>query len=88
MYRYLQNVTTLRFDADRCSGCGTCITVCPQRVWRLQERRAVIDDRDACMECSACAVNCPEEAIGVRRGVGCANAIILSAFGRQDEGCC
>ena len=88
MHRYLSNVTSLRFDADRCAGCGTCITVCPQRVWRLEDRKAAILDRDACMECSACAVNCPEEAISVRRGVGCANALILSVLGRRDEGCC
>lgn len=65
-----------------------CLTVCPQNVWRLQERKAVIADRDGCMECSACATNCAEGAITVRKGVGCANAIIVAALGRQDQGCC
>ena len=26
---YLKNVVTLEFDAEKCSGCGTCLEVCP-----------------------------------------------------------
>jgi len=88
MLRYLSDVTTLELDEDLCTGCGTCVTVCPQRVLRLQSRKAVIADRDACMECSACATNCAEGAVSVRKGVGCANAIIVSAFGRRNDACC
>jgi NAD-dependent dihydropyrimidine dehydrogenase PreA subunit len=88
MDRYLRNVSTLKLDADRCVGCGMCLSVCPQQVWRLQDRKAVIVDLDGCMECGACALNCAEGAITVRKGVGCANAIIVSALGRRDQVCC
>jgi NAD-dependent dihydropyrimidine dehydrogenase PreA subunit len=93
MLRYLPDVTTLHLEAERCVGCAMCLAVCPQQVWRLEERRAVMSDRDACMECGACAMNCAHEAIAVRKGVGCASAIISSVFsrgapGQGTGGCC
>ena len=88
MFRYLPDVTTLRLDPDRCIGCGMCLTVCPQQVWGLQAKRAVIVDRDGCMECGACAMNCAQGAITVRKGVGCANALITAALKRNDTVCC
>ena len=88
-HRYLTNVTTLALDRDKCTGCRMCITVCPQAVWQMEDKRARIAERDACMECSACQMNCEAQAITVRRGVGCASALISSALGRsQDEVCC
>lgn len=87
--RYLTNVTTLVLDRDKCTGCRMCITVCPQAVWQMEAKRARIADLDACMECSACQMNCEAQAVTVRRGVGCASALISSALGRsQDEVCC
>ena len=88
--RYLPDVTTLELDTDRCVGCRMCVTVCPQAVWVVERKTACIVDRDACMECSACATNCAEGAIRVRRGVGCASALINGALGRtsDEETCC
>lgn len=74
--RYLEDVVTLRLDTEKCSGCRMCIRVCPQEVFAIEEKRAVLADRDACMECGACAMNCPEGAIYVNAGVGCATGII------------
>lgn len=74
--RYLDNVVTLQLDPEKCIGCGLCATVCPHRVLTMAERRAEISDRDACIECGACAGNCPTAALTVKKGVGCASAII------------
>lgn len=86
--RYLSGVSTLQLDEARCTGCRTCGIVCPQAVWAFEEKRARIADLDACMECSACAVNCPEGAIAVRRGVGCASAIMTAALGLGAKDVC
>lgn len=75
-FRYLDNVTTLQFDAEKCTGCTICEAVCPHAVFRVENGKASLVDRDGCMECGACATNCPAEAITVTPGVGCASYII------------
>jgi NAD-dependent dihydropyrimidine dehydrogenase PreA subunit len=76
--RYLAGVATLKYDPEKCAGCGRCAEVCPHGVFEMRDRRAVLADRDLCMECGACASNCEAGAIGVNSGVGCASAIINS----------
>ncbi|MFC1706052.1 mercury methylation ferredoxin HgcB [Planctomycetota bacterium] len=85
---YLRNVTTLKLDEEKCTGCGTCAIVCPHSVLAVEGRRARIATRDACMECGACATNCPAEAATVEAGVGCAAAVINESLGRTDASCC
>ncbi|MDM7926779.1 MAG: mercury methylation ferredoxin HgcB [bacterium] len=85
--KYLKNVTTLKLDAGRCTGCGMCLEVCPHAVFRMENRKSVIIDRDACMECGACGRNCPAGAISVRAGVGCAAAIIVGAMKGTEPSC-
>jgi len=74
--RYLENVTTLKLDQEKCIGCGMCEVVCPHTVFKMENPKVSIVDRDACIECGACASNCPVEAISVTPGVGCAASII------------
>lgn len=74
---YLKDVVTLKLDVDKCIGCGMCGLVCPHRVFKIEDNKAIVIDRDACMECGACARNCPVNAINVRPGVGCAYGIIM-----------
>ncbi|RJR29386.1 MAG: 4Fe-4S dicluster domain-containing protein [Desulfobacteraceae bacterium] len=86
--RYLKDVVTLSFHEERCVGCGMCLAVCPHGVFSMDNGKARVGDRDACMECGACSMNCPAEAITVKKGVGCAAAVINSFLGRRDTGCC
>lgn len=85
---YLANTATLQLDEDKCTGCGTCLEVCPHAVLARENGRVRIDCLDACMECGACAMNCPVQAITVQAGVGCANAVINTALGRNSASCC
>lgn len=85
--RYLESVITLKFDATKCNGCGTCVAVCPHAVFRLENKRAVLADRGACMECGACAQNCEPRAVTVRSGVGCAAGIIAGALAGTEPTC-
>jgi len=87
-FTYLRNVVTLQLSEDKCTGCGTCLQVCPHGVLVRQNGRVRIENRDDCMECGACARNCPEGAVKVQAGVGCAAAVINSALGRQGSACC
>jgi len=85
---YLKDVVSLKLDEAKCTGCGTCLEVCPHAVFRMNTRHVEIVDRDACMECGACSRNCPFGAISVEAGVGCAAAIINVILGRTDQPCC
>jgi NAD-dependent dihydropyrimidine dehydrogenase PreA subunit len=75
-FRYLENVTTLKLDQEKCIGCSMCEMVCPHTVFKVEKPKASIVDNDGCMECGACASNCPVGAISVNPGVGCASYII------------
>ena len=93
--RYLKNVVTLSYDAEKCMGCGRCEEVCPHRVFDMQHGKAQIVDRDLCIECGACSLNCPVKAISVDAGVGCAAAFLVSwltgkepSCGSSDSECC
>ena len=89
-FRYLDNVTTLNLDAEKCIGCGMCEIVCPHTVFNVEKQKACLADRDACIECGACAANCPVEAITVTPGVGCASYIIQTWIKGKNAviGCC
>jgi len=85
---YLKDVVTLGLNPEKCTGCGTCLEVCPHAVLAKENGKIRIEDRDACMECGACARNCPTNAISVQAGVGCATAVINAALGRDSSSCC
>ena len=86
-HKYLQNVATLQYNAEKCISCKRCTEVCPHRVFKMTEDKAMITDKDRCMECGACMQNCPTKAINVHAGVGCAYAIIRGWITGR-EPCC
>jgi NAD-dependent dihydropyrimidine dehydrogenase PreA subunit len=89
-HRYIAGVTSLTITADKCTGCGRCIEVCPHEVFDLQNRKVIVIAQDNCMECGACTQNCVFGALSVKSGVGCATAMIngLMTKGDPDLGTC
>ena len=85
---YLPDVSTLSLDQDKCVGCGSCLPVCPHQILFLESHKIACHDLDSCMECGACAMNCPSGAVKVEAGVGCAAAVIMSAFNSEKQVCC
>lgn len=78
---------SLEYNAERCTGCAMCWTVCPHSVF-AEGNKARLVNHEACMECGACALNCPAGAISVESGVGCAAAMIKAALtGRKEVSC-
>jgi len=86
-HRYLKNVTTLTFNAEKCSGCGLCTEVCPHGVFAIHNETARITDKDLCIECGACALNCHAGAIQVNAGTGCAAAIMIGWITGKEPNC-
>jgi ferredoxin len=84
--KYLE--TTLRYNAELCTGCGMCSIVCPHRVFIQTEETAQLVRPTACMECGACALNCPVGAITVDPGTGCATAQMIAALKGIKEPSC
>ncbi len=51
----------VRWNADRCTHCGNCITHCPTHALHIDDRRTmtVAFTEEKCIECLACLKNCP-----------------------------
>jgi len=59
----------LKLAADRCSGCGTCITACPAGAVTVPNRQAVINHH-LCNGCLECLDACPTASLRYGRGAG------------------
>ena len=49
-------------DQELCTGCGTCVEICPAEAIENNGGVATIDDF-LCIFCGACQVNCPQNAV-------------------------
>jgi NAD-dependent dihydropyrimidine dehydrogenase PreA subunit len=55
-------------DAEKCTGCGSCVDICPVGVYELKEdskKKAVPTNTEQCLACRACEMSCPNQAIKV-----------------------
>ena len=52
-----------KVDLDKCTGCGTCVSVCPQNVFEMKNGKSHVARPEDCVECGSCVENCPVGAI-------------------------
>lgn len=53
-----------KVDAEKCTGCESCVEACPSEAIKMQDEKAVIDGQ-ACVDCGVCVDECPAEAISM-----------------------
>ena len=53
-----------KVDADKCTGCESCLESCPSEAIAMQDEKAVIE-LDKCVDCGVCVDECPVEAISM-----------------------
>lgn len=85
--RYIDELVSISYNQDKCTGCKMCVKVCPRGVFKMEGNKAAFADKGACIECGACMVNCAYGAINVETGPGCAAAILGSKNGKAECGC-
>ncbi|ACN14180.1 2-oxoisovalerate ferredoxin oxidoreductase, delta subunit [Desulforapulum autotrophicum HRM2] len=59
-------------DAERCKGCGLCVSVCPKNVLEISDTvstkgyfPAFQARPDDCIQCTLCCIMCPDVAITI-----------------------
>jgi NAD-dependent dihydropyrimidine dehydrogenase PreA subunit len=64
------------FDLEKCSGCGTCDSICPADAIYMEElnqdnsgkkkRIPYLKYPDECWHCGSCRQDCPQSAIKIK----------------------
>jgi len=75
---------TAMVDEKACSGCGTCVRICPYGAIQKDENGVVRVTSVVCKGCGTCAASCPEQAITMRHFTNDqTKAQVLAALGRE-----
>ena len=56
---------TPKINTSKCTGCGTCVDVCPMQVFKLENKKASVVNAKECIGCRACEAQCEAQCITV-----------------------
>jgi len=63
---------TIGFWYEACKGCGICVSMCPQKVWKMDKTLdkwngtvVTVDNPNQCTKCMICEMHCPDFAIKI-----------------------
>ena len=58
-------MNVIMVDAEKCTGCGTCISRCQMEAISLQDNQAVVDT-SKCIGCGLCTSTCINDAMALQ----------------------
>ncbi|MCQ6962229.1 4Fe-4S binding protein [Methanolobus chelungpuianus] len=53
----------IEWNEEECVECSACISVCPTRVFSLEEDYSLKVDKAKCIQCGTCVEMCPQRAL-------------------------
>ena len=54
-----------KINSAKCTGCGTCVDICPMQVFKLENKKAKVVNAKECIGCRACEAQCEAQCITV-----------------------
>jgi len=52
-------------DQTKCIGCGKCVAVCTNNVFKIVNKKSIAINPENCVTCRACTTNCPTGAVSL-----------------------
>ena len=53
-------------DKEKCTGCESCVEVCPAEAISMDGDNKAVVDAGTCTDCGVCVDECPVEAIAMK----------------------
>ncbi len=84
----MQHSIPVSIDQGKCTGCGLCVDICPDRTLSLDDKAHVTGQK--CLVCGHCLAVCPAEAISIEQAMQSLNFATFEekmeplAFGKGD----
>ena len=57
-------IMAVKVDLEKCTGCGTCVEVCPVEAIKVENEKATVDNEE-CVDCGTCVDECPEDSLSL-----------------------